>query len=155
MNSYNNILLASHGTIGSEAAVSYALKLCQAGASLHHLIVVPEFWKGMMGDDWLNNGISRDRFARYLESELGQESDQHIQKVRDQAESSKIQYSHEIQMGEPYDCLMAASAKQHFDLVIIGSKRPKGTPGLNSKMALDKLSGKLHVPLLIVPYPQQ
>lgn len=155
MNSFNNILLASHGTIGSQAAVSYALNLCQAGGSLLHLIVVPEFWKGMMGDDWLNNGVSRDRFARYLESELGRETDQHITKVREQAESANIQYQQEIQVGEPHDCLIAASTKQLFDIVVIGSKRPKGVPGLNSKMALDKLSGYLSTPLLVVPYPQQ
>ncbi|WP_455212781.1 universal stress protein [Kaarinaea lacus] len=155
MNSFNNILLASHGTLGSEAAVSYALSLCQPGTMLHHLVVVPEFWKGMMGDDWLNNGVSRDRFARYLESELGRETDQHIQQVREQAESAKVNYHHEIQVGEPHACLQAASAQQPFDIVIIGSKRPKSVPGLNSKMALEKLSGQLNAPLLIVPYPPQ
>ncbi len=155
MNSFNNILLASHGTIGSEAAVSYALTLCHSGASLHHLIVVPEFWKGMMGDDWLNNGVSRDRFARYLESELGRETDQHIKSVRERAASANIQYHHEIQVGEPHACFIAASAKQTFDIAVIGSKRPKGAPGLNSRMALDKLSGQLEIPLLIVPYPAQ
>ena len=155
MNSYNKLLLASHGTIGADAAVAYALKLCQAGASLHHLIVVPEFWKGMMGDDWLNNGISRDRYARYLESELGQEIDRHIDSVSKQAESANIQYSHEIQMGEPYACLLSVSTKQAFDVVVIGSRRPKSVPGLNSKMALDKLSGQMNTPLLIVPYPSQ
>ena len=155
MNSCNKLLLASHGTIGADAAVSCALELCQAGTLLHHLIVVPEFWKGMMGDDWLNNGISRDRYARYLESELGKEIDQHIQKVREQAESANISYSHEIRMGEPHACLLTASTEQTFDLVVIGSRRPKSVPGLNSKMALDKLSGHLKTPLLIVPFPTQ
>jgi nucleotide-binding universal stress UspA family protein len=155
MKVFNNILLASHGTTGAEAAVSYALNLCQAGASLHHLVVVPEFWKGMMGDDWLNNGITRDRYARYLESELGREIDQHIQNVRERTESAKIKYNHEIRMGELHNCLIAASTEQTFDLVVMGSKRPKGTPGLNSRMALDKLNGQLNIPLLIVPYPQQ
>jgi len=155
MNNFNNILLASHGTTGSEAAVSYALSLCQSGTSLHHLVVVPEFWKGMMGDDWLNNGVSRDRFARYLESELGRETDQHIQSVRERAESAGVQYQHEIHVGEPYECLIAISDRQPFDIAVIGSTRPKGTAGLNSKMTLHKLSGHLSTPLLIVPYPTQ
>lgn len=154
MNSFNKILVASHGTAGSQAAVGYALSLCEAGASLHHLIVIPEFWKGMMGDDWLNNGISRDRFARHLESELGRETDQHIDSVRKLAESVRVQYQHEIRMGELHDCLLAAGTGQAYDVVVIGSRRPKGTPGLNSKIALDKLSGHLNVPLLVVPYPQ-
>ncbi len=155
MKSFNKLLLASHGTLGADAAVSHALELCQGGASLHHLIVVPEFWKGMMGDDWLNNGISRDRYARYLESELGKEIDQHIQKVQEQAESSNIKYSYEIRMGELHTCLLSANDEQSFDLVVIGSQRPKSVPGLNSKMSVDKLSGKLNTPLLIVPFPTQ
>lgn len=155
MISFNKILLASHGTVGSNAAVNYALSLGQPGALLHHLIVVPEFWKGMMGDDWLNNGISRDRFARYLESELGRETDEHIQSVQQRAESASFEYHHDIQMGEPHDCLIALSAQQAFDIAVIGSRRPKGTPGLNSKMVLDKLSGHVNTSLLIIPYPQQ
>jgi nucleotide-binding universal stress UspA family protein len=155
MNNFNSILLASHGTHGSDAAVSSALNLCNSGSTLHHLVVIPEFWKGMMGDDWLNNGVSRDRFARYLESELGRETDQHIQQVREQAEAAHVQYHHEIQMGEPCACLLATCAKQTFDVIVIGSRRPKGVSGLNSKMALDKLTGHLNTPLLIVPYPPQ
>lgn len=154
MNNLNKILLASHGTEGAQAAASEAIALCQAGTTLHHLIVVPEFWKHMMGDDWLNNGISRDRYARYLESELGQEVDQHIKQVREQAEAANIQYQHEIQLGEPYKCLLSVCSNQTFDLVVIGSTRPKGTSGVNSKMSLDKLSGKLNTPLLIIPFPK-
>jgi len=153
MNVFNKILLASHGTVGSAAAVDYAVSHSGTGASLHHLVVVPAFWKGMMGDDWLNNGISRDRYARYLESELGRETDQHIQQVRERAEAAGIRYQHDIHLGEPNDCLLATCEREAFDIVIIGSRRPKGAEGVNSKLALDKLSGKLNTPLLIVPYP--
>ncbi len=50
----NNILLASHGTEGAIAAEKMALSLCEKGARLHHLLVVPTLWEGMTGDDWLN-----------------------------------------------------------------------------------------------------
>lgn len=156
MISIKNVLLASHGTKGAQAAASYAQTLCQTtGAALHQLVVVPEFWKGMMGDDWLNNGISRDRYARYLESEIGREIDLHIKQVSEQAESNKISFSHEIQVGEPHQCLVSVCSQNTFDLVIMGSTRPKSEPGLNSKMALNKISGKINTPLLIVPFPQQ
>ena len=43
---------------------------------------------------------------------------------------------------------------QHdYDLVITGSRRPKGVAGLRSRMLTDKLIGRLSVPLMIVPYP--
>jgi hypothetical protein len=35
-----------------------------------HCLVAPELWAGMQGDDWLNNTLTRDAFARYLESQL-------------------------------------------------------------------------------------
>jgi hypothetical protein len=41
-----NILCASHGTDGARAAEAAALELCGTGTALHHLIVVPDFWKG-------------------------------------------------------------------------------------------------------------
>jgi hypothetical protein len=49
------ILLASHGTPGARAAEAAAFDLCAQEGRVHHLVVVPDFWKGMLGDDWLNN----------------------------------------------------------------------------------------------------
>ncbi|MBI3917985.1 MAG: hypothetical protein HY322_13365 [Betaproteobacteria bacterium] len=43
------ILLASHGTPGARAAESIALALAMPGATLFHLTVVPDFWRGMPG----------------------------------------------------------------------------------------------------------
>jgi nucleotide-binding universal stress UspA family protein len=154
MNNLKQVLLASHGTQGAMAAVSYALKLCEGGAELHHLIVVPSFWKDMMGDDWLNNGVSRDRFGRYIESELGREIDQHIDDVQQQAEALNVPYSHEIRIGEPHECLLVASVDKPYDVTVLGSQRPKGASGVNSKMSLDVLSKKLMMPFLVIPFPQ-
>ena len=154
---FKHVLLASHGTVGSEAAVTFALQLCQRdGAALHHLVVVPEFWKGMMGDDWLNNGVSRDRFARYLESELDSEISQHLENVIAQAEQASVKYSHEIHVGEPTEKLIDVATQQstgRFDLVVMGSSRPKKVTGLKSKIDLNKLSRELIIPFCVVPYP--
>ena len=149
----NNVLLASHGTEGARAAERMALEICDKGASLHHLVVVPGLWKGMTGDDWLNNGSTRDTFRRYLEQELGEEIDAHCDKLRVEATAHALRYSREIRVGEPDECLLEASAEQGYDLVIMGSPRPKGKPGLRSRMNTKPLARSLSVPLLIVPYP--
>jgi hypothetical protein len=57
------ILLASHGTAGARAAEAAALDRCAGGATLHQLVVVPDLWKGMLGDDWLNNAVTQARFG--------------------------------------------------------------------------------------------
>lgn len=153
MQSMNNVLLASHGTDGAQAAEARAFEVCTKGAKLHHLIVVPTLWQGMTGDDWLNNGTTRDTFRRYLESELGREVDEHLERVSKAAEARELEYSSEIVVGEPDDCLIAASKKEQYDLVIMGSPRPKGKKGLRSRMATAPVTRDLSTPLLIVPYP--
>jgi len=148
------ILLASHGTEGAKAAEQMALSLCAKGAKLHHLLVVPKLWQGMTGDDWLNNGSTRDVFRRYLESELGKEVEEHCERISAQAEALSITYTNELIVGEPEECLLNACKKQDFELVVMGSPRPKGISGLRSRMSPEPLTRSLSIPLLIVPYPQ-
>lgn len=155
MNSVNHVLLASHGTQGALAAVQMSLDICKKGARLHHLVVVPTLWQGMTGDDWLNNGSTRDTFRRYLEGQIGQEIDEHCKVVSDQAEQREIEYSREIVLGEPDACLIEASQNDDFDLVVMGSPRPKGVKGLRSRMNTEPVARSVHLPLLIVPYPDE
>jgi nucleotide-binding universal stress UspA family protein len=154
MKTATNILLASHGTEGARAAEKMAFSLCEKGAKLHHLLVVPTLWEGMTGDDWLNNGSTRDTFRRYLESELGKEVDEHCDRISSQAKAMSVTYSNELIVGEPEKCLLEACKEQNFELVVMGSPRPKGMQGLRSRMSTEPLSRSLSVPLLIVPYPQ-
>ncbi len=150
---HKKILLASHGTDGARAAERYALDLCSDGAELHQLVVVPDFWKGMMGDDWLNNAHTRDTYGRYVESELEKELLAYVQLVINEARTRKITYSYRIVLGKPEACLLELCEKENFDLAVIGSPRPKGMTGIRSRMALEPLARSLETPLVIVPYP--
>ncbi len=152
----DKIILASHGTPGARAAEDVALELCKEnGASLHQLLVVPDFWKGMMGDDWLNNAVTRIRFGNYLENQLAEEAAGEIDRLAKAAELLGVSYSHDIRLGKPAGCLAEACAAGGFDLAVIGSPRPKGTPGYRSRMRLDSLVRSLNVRLMIIPHPEQ
>ena len=153
MNSSNRVLLASHGTEGAQAAEQMAFQLCDKGSTIHQLVVVPDLWKGMTGDDWLNNGSTRDRFRRYVESTLGGEVEEHLERMRESAASRDIEYTSEVVVGKPDECLIASSHKKEYDLVVMGSPRPKGKSGLRSRMKTEPLTKALSTPLLIVPYP--
>ena len=153
MNSPNQVLLASHGTEGAQAAERMVLQLCGKGSKIHHLVVVPDLWKGMTGDDWLNNGSTRDRFRNYLESELENEVREHVKRLQDEAINEEINYSAEVMVGNPEKCLIEASRNANYDLVVMGSPRPKGKQGLRSRMKTEPLTKALSAPLLIVPYP--
>lgn len=153
MNSSNRLLLASHGTEGAQAAEQMVLQLCQHGGKIHQIVVVPDLWKGMTGDDWLNNGSTRNSFRRYLEGELEKEIREHVDRMRDMTTTQDIGYSAEVVVGKPSECLIEASSKEDFDLVVMGSPRPKNKRGLRSRMATEPLVRALSAPLLIVPYP--
>jgi len=148
-----NILLASHGTIGAQAAEQKVFEMCVSNARIMHLLVVPEFWKDMLGDDWLNNSVTRIQFEFYLETKLGQEVDQHIDRVHSRLEKLGICSTHKIVFGDPEKCLINTCDLSEFDLVIMGSPRPKGIAGLRSRMATKLTARRLTIPLLAVPHP--
>lgn len=153
MGKFKHILIASHGSIGARAAEKTALSLCTRQTTLHHLIVVPDFWKGMMGDDWLNNASTRDRFGKYIESQLGQEVSAHIAKLRRAAERRKVRYRVEVVVGKPADCLIAQSQRDPVNLIVMGSPRPKGIGGFRSRMLTEQVLKSVTTPVLIVPFP--
>jgi nucleotide-binding universal stress UspA family protein len=148
-----HILLASHGTDGARAAEKLAYSFCRPGTTLHHLIVVPDFWKGTMGDDWLNNASTREVFGRYVESQLEQEIRAHLKRMLRETARRKIRYRYEIVQGKPADCLMKRAATGPVDLIILGTPRPKGKTGLRSRMLEEKIFKSLKAPLLVAPYP--
>jgi nucleotide-binding universal stress UspA family protein len=148
-----HILLASHDTQGARAAEKLAFSLCNPGTRLHHLIVVPDFWKGMMGDDWLSNAATREDFGKYVESQLEREIRTHLRRVRKQAARRKIRYDYQVVQGKPTDCLAARAAQGPVDIVVLGSPRPRGKTGYRSGIELDKLTRLVRKPILIAPHP--
>jgi nucleotide-binding universal stress UspA family protein len=148
------ILLASHGTAGAQAAEKAALALAAPGATLHHLIVVPDFWKGMMGDDWLNNASTRAVYGRYVESELEKEVRATVRRLEGKAHRKRLRYRFELVLGKPADCLLACLARTRFDLVVTGTPRRKGEEGLRSRMLTEEVLRSLKAPLLVVPHPR-
>jgi nucleotide-binding universal stress UspA family protein len=148
------ILLASHGTPGAQAAERAALELAAPGATVFHLVVVPDFWKGMMGDDWLNNASTRAAYGRHVESQLAREIEEHRAVLEQEVRASGRRYEMHVVLGKPDEALLDYAAAIKPDLVVIGTRRPAGAPGLRSRMRLEKLDGVLKAPLLVVPHPR-
>lgn len=153
MKNCKHILLASHGTDGALEAEKEALSLCPNGGHIHHLIVVPDFWKGMMGDDWLNNASTQKEYGDYVESQLESEIQSQIEKLTKATARKKIKYDYEVIVGKPGPALLAKGKSATYDIAIIGSPRPKGKKGLRSRMDLDSIARDLQIPILIVPHP--
>ena len=146
-------LLASHGSVGGIAAENAAITYCTHGDELDHLYVIPSWWAQMTGDDWLNNAATQIRFSNYVETQLEEEIAEHIARLKEEVKTLDVGYSYGIMQGDLAECLLEASRLEDYDLVIIGSPRPKGILGYRSRMVLEKLVCGLTVPLLIVPFP--
>ena len=147
------VLIASHGTPGARAAERVALTLAAPGATIFHLVVVPDFWRGMMGDDWLNNASTRAAYGRYVEAELAREIEEHRAALEREVRAGGRRYEMKVVLGQPDAALLDYAATLQPDIVVIGAPRPKGAPGLRSRMRVDKLAGALGAPLLVVPHP--
>lgn len=146
-------MLASHGTIGALEAEKEAFSLCADGALIHHLIVVPDFWKGMIGKDFLNDPSSVNGFGNYVESELESEIRKQTEKLAKAANRKKMRYDYQVVVGKPAEIMIKTAFSGKFDLAVIGSPRPKGSKGLRSRMDLDTIARNLKIPILIIPYP--
>jgi len=146
------ILLASHGTPGARAAERAALEMAAAeDAEVVHLYVVPEFWRGMRGDDWLNNAATQETFGNYVEDELAREARDEVERLAADARAAGVTLSSRAMFGAPADCLLKAAREERPDMVVMGMPRPKGESGYSSRMKLDPLVRGLDVRLLIVP----
>lgn len=154
MKNFKRILLASHGTVGALEAEKEAFLLCAENASIFHLIVIPDFWKGMVGKDWLHNPTGSHDYDTYVESQLEKEIRQQIGRLKNAASRKKIKYSYEAVVGKPAEIMIETANSGKFDIAVIGSPRPRGKKGLRSRMDLDEIARDLDIPILIVPFPE-
>ena len=150
-----HFLLASHGSQGGVAAEQAALQVCRAGDRLDHLYVIPSWWKDMTGDDWLNNGVSRNRFRDYLSEQLWQESQQVIRRVQLLCEQSDIVYRSLLQIGQSDKSLEHAVKKSDYTQIFMGSRRPKNKQGLCDTMLTARIEKQFARLLHIVSYPDE
>ena len=144
-------LLASHGSLGAKAAEKVAIASCKSGDQLDHLYVIPSWWADMTGDDWLNNGASRNSYRHYLERELEKESLSVINRIRDKCEKKKISYKSILLVGNCEQLLQKYA--DNYSKVFVGSCRPKTIEGLNDKMLTNKVLNKLKDQLEIIQFP--
>ena len=149
----NKVLLASHGTTGARAAEHALFNMQLTKSEVIHLYVIPDFWKHMLGDDWLNNQITQEKFGNYLESELMHEAKITIKRVETALLKRNIKNKHLLLFGDPAQSLLDTCKKYNFKFIVTGSPRPRFISGLQSRMTTHTLTKTLTIPLLQIPYP--
>jgi hypothetical protein len=146
----DTLLLAHHGTEGAARAEAFAFSVAELGrTTIVHALIIPDFWDGMQGDDWLNNARTRDSFAKHLESQLAAESRQQIDALSGRCAASGLASRAMVAVGDPATRLVEMAAQCLANLVVIGPPRPSGSPGYRSRMKLETLARGLACPLVI------
>ena len=135
------------------AAEQSAIDQCRAGDRIDHLLVIPSWWKDMTGDDWLNNGVSRNRFRDYLSDQLWQESQQVIERVQQGCIRNGIKYRSLVHLGRSDRMLEETLNQNEYDQIFMGSRRPKHQLGLRDTMLTTKIIKQFIKQLYIVAHP--
>jgi len=112
------VLIASHGTPGARAAERAALELAAPGATIFHLVVVPDFWRGMMGDDWLNNASTRAAYGRHVEAQLAREIEEHRAALEQVVRAGGRRYELKVVIGQPDAALLDYAATLRPDIAV-------------------------------------
>ena len=131
-------------------AETLALDMATPGETeIVHLMVVPDLWEGMQGDDWLNNSSTRDTFGNYVEGILEADVKKQLKALEERCKARGIAYKPAMRQGDPAECLLETAVEENVSMVVIGPPRPKGALGIRSRMDLEKLARGMQVPLMM------
>lgn len=144
------ILLGHHGTEGAKLAEKLAFEVAVPQQTLIvHLLIVPDLWDGMQGDDWLNNASTRDTFGNYVEGLLEKDAAEQLRALEARCTERNLAYKSVVLVGDPTDCFIKTAEQEQATLALIGPPRAKGMQGFRSGIKLDSLVRQLKIPLLI------
>ena len=126
--------------------------VCTAGLTVDHTLAentrVEPIPLAVVGEDTLTTTHLKIELAIMKNRPLAE-----VQRLAARAKGSGVRYSDEVRLGKPAACLIKVCERDGYDLAVIGSPRPKGTPGLRSRMDLELLARSLLARLMTVPHP--
>lgn len=114
---YDQILLATDGTIASKNAESHAIELAEMhDATLHVLFVVDEsIYTAYSGDEYVDEAEGPEHGLE----ERGQEA---IEEVRRSAAESEVEMIDAVKHGHPVETILEYGDRQDVDMVVLGTK---------------------------------
>ena len=115
---YENILLATDGSVASRNATSHAIGLADLhDAMLHVLFVVDsDIYSAYSGDEYVDE---REGPEHGLE-EVGEEA---LAAVRTRAADRDVEVFEELRHGRPHEEIVEYAGQEGVDLVVLGTRR--------------------------------
>ncbi|MFB6108662.1 MAG: universal stress protein [Haloplanus sp.] len=147
---YDDILLATDGSVASENATAHAVELAAAhDATLHVLFVVDsEVYSAYSGDEYVDE---REGPEHGLE-EVGEET---LDAVRETAADHGVDTVEELRHGVPHEEVVRYADENDVDLLVLGTKRlPDEYRSLLGSVT-DRVVRTAERPVLVVKTPVQ
>jgi nucleotide-binding universal stress UspA family protein len=115
---YENILLATDGTVASENALAHAVGLASRhGATLHALYVVDsDVYSAYSGDEYVDE---REGPEHGLE-EVGEDA---LAAVRTRAADRDVEVVEALEHGRPHEEIVRYAEAEGVDLIVLGTRR--------------------------------
>ena len=115
---YENILLATDGTVASENATRHAIGLADLhGAMLHALYIVDsDVYSAYSGDEYVDE---REGPEHGLE-EVGEEA---LAAVRQRAAERDVEVIETLRHGRPHEEIVDYADEEGVDLIVLGTRR--------------------------------
>jgi len=115
---YENILLATDGTVASENATTHAIRLASLhDAMLHAVFVVDsDVYSAYSGDEYVDE---REGPEHGLE-EVGDEA---LSAVRTRAADHDVEVIEELRHGRPHEEVVDYADENDVDLIVLGTRR--------------------------------
>jgi nucleotide-binding universal stress UspA family protein len=137
-----------------ETGLEVAMNLAQECAASLHLVMVVPTPGTLSGEDMATAMLLPTTTAAVLELSQ-QTATEYLQRQAQRTAERKIPVTTEVRRGEPAAAIATAAQVAHADLIVMATHGKSHTDAFWSGSVSPKVSSRWHLPLLLVPVPEQ
>ncbi|SEM15971.1 Nucleotide-binding universal stress protein, UspA family [Mesobacillus persicus] len=137
---YKRILLATDGSEHSKRAAENALTIgkCNSDSKMEIVYVID------------HDKVKSDVLSNWNTAEIGDKHKSRLKGIEQMAIDSEVNYETKILHGEPGPAIVEYANKNHFDVVVIGSRGLNGLQEFVLGSVSHKVAKRANCPVLIV-----
>ncbi len=147
---FRKILIATHGTKGAKKAEQVALEIAsQQSSELFAMYVINSNWSSLTGIEWLNASHTRMKFYSHIEKDFYLKAKQILEDINRLASQKQVKINNIISVGIPEEAIIEECAKNHIDLLVLGSGVKGDRAEYKYTLQLKKIKNRVLCPILL------
>jgi len=147
---YDDILIPTDGTRGSEFAIDHAVDLAAVhGARLHALYVIDEdVYSSYGGDEYVHD-------SEGLEAALEHEGEDALARVAERAADENVECVSTLTRGVPHEEILEYAADEDIDVVVLGTEERTGEYRRLLGSVTERVARRTSRPVSVVKTPER